>query len=343
MGQNTCRATTCQDGYYLTADGLCLACAENKYCDANGVHDCPATHPHSISGQNFDIAQCYKTCSAYDIVNGQAKPVSDKVGYPEDCEYYGESTTGNPCNIITIDNKQVCTETSCNYNFELVNGACQPCNREHALSYKHNGNCVVETCATGYHPNGQSCESDTIGCSAPNAESAIQTWIPHANAFGECRITECMAGYHLADNVCQIDTETCRLPHGIGTREWDTQANAWGACVATQCDPGYTSDPSLTDELKTNEHWVQCGRCNNMYNDGELAASSYIQECEIGTCMYQGELYELRNNECNLICDEYCDDTGCRIWNERTGRCEHQCTGGYMPWNDAHGYTAHRN
>ena len=336
-GKNECQATKCDNGYYLS-QGKCVTCPAGKYCDTTGEHDCPPTHPYSVSGENFAPGACYKTCSAIEIKNGYAKPKDEQVGYPDDCEYYGESESGNPCEIITVDNELICVETSCNYNFELVDGICQPCNREHALTYKKNGNCVVETCTSGYHPNGQACESDTRTCTAPNATAATQTWIPRANAFGECRILECSLGYHLADNVCQIDQEECRLPHGIGTREWDTKANTWGPCVATKCDPGYTSDPALTDELKTNEHWSQCGRCNNMFVQGEIAASAYVQECEIAACMYQGELFRLENNECHLICTEHADETGRRYWDPDTGRCEHACHEGYTPWQDAHGY-----
>ena len=186
----------------------------------------------------------------------------------------------------------------------------------------------MESCASGYHPNGQQCEDDVIECSAPNAVSAKQTWDTTRNAFGTCMITECEAGYHLGANTCQVDEQVCELEHGVGVREWNHKTNTWGECIATKCEPGYTNDPSLTNEL-----WKQCGRCNNMYSaNGELAASSYVQGCEIAACMYQGELYTLENNECRLICDTYSDETGSRRWNASRKKCERTCEPGYTSW-----------
>ena len=231
---------------------------------------------------------------------------------------------GNPCEIVD----GVCTETSCNYNYEMDNGICKPCAREHAISYKQGGNCVVESCANGYHPNGQQCEGDVVECSAPNAVAAKQTWDANKNAFGACMITECEEGYHLGTNTCQVDEQVCELEHGVGVREWNHKTNTWGECIATKCEPGYTNDPSLTNEL-----WKQCGRCNNMYSaNGELAVSSYVQGCEIAACLYQGELYALENNECRLICDTYSDETGSRRWNASRKKCERTCEPGYTSW-----------
>ena len=168
------------------------------------------------------------------------------------------------------------------------------------------------------------------GCVAPNALAATQVWNPSKNAFGECIITKCDAGYHLAANACQVDEQVCELEHGIGLQEWNHNTNTWGECIATECDPGYTNDRSQTNEL-----WKQCGRCNNMYSaDGDLAASSYVQECEIAACMYQGEKYILENNECRLICNEFEDETGRRYWDNNKKKCIHDCNEekGYVQW-----------
>lgn len=83
-----------------------------------------------------------------------------------------------------------------------------------------------------------------------------------------------------------------------------------------------------------------CTECDNMRDDqGNIAVSTYIQGCEIGACMYQGELYTLnkKTKKCILICEEEQDATGRRQWNPKTGRCEHTCNSGYTPWSDAHG------
>ena len=206
-----------------------------------------------------------------------------------------------------------------------------PCAREHAISYKTNGNCVVESCENGYHPNGQFCEEDVVVCEAPNAIAATQKWNNLKNAYEECLVTKCEDGYHLLANACQADTQMCELEHGIGVREWNHLDGVWGECVATHCDPGYTNDRYLT-----NENWTQCGRCNNMYAaNGDLAVSSYVQECEIAACMYQGQKYTLTNNECEFICPtitEADDETGTQFWSEKDKKCIRTCNTGYMPW-----------
>lgn len=330
-GEDTCEITLCRAGYTLN-DGMCELCPANNVCvptvDSGKPKLCSdltrGTHRFSVAGSD-DVADCYLECEAYDIVYGTAMPVSDIEHYQDVCRYYGVSVTGNPCDII--DGK--CVEKACNYNFEMVNGKCQACARENALSYKQDGgNCVVESCVSGFHPNGQSCEADTEECVIPNAISAERVWDSAKQAFGECMVTECAEGYHLGANTCQADEQVCELEHGIGIREWNHKKNTWGDCIATKCDPGYTNDRSQTNEL-----WKQCGRCNNMYSaGGELAASSYVDGCEIAACMYEGELYTLENNECVLICDTYSDETGSRKWNASRKKCERTCEPGYMSW-----------
>ena len=261
------------------------------------------------------------------MISGTSVPSSDKAYYPKYCEYSCVSTTGNPGKDVN----GICVETSCYFNFEMINGKCQPCNRPFAISYKPNANCVVESCALGYHPNGQYCEGDVIECTAPNAVVATRTWNHKKNAFAECVIEECADGYHLTANICQSDEQVCELPHGVGVRTWNHQDGIWGDCIATKCEPGYTMDSSLT-----NEYWEQCGRCNNMYaENGELAVSGYVDGCEIAACMYQGEKYALVNNECLFICPEISvadDGTGSQHWDEDTKKCVRECQPGYMQW-----------
>ena len=68
-----------------------------------------------------------------------------------------------------------------------------------------------------------------------------------------------------------------------------------------------------------------------MYDtNGELAVSTYITECEIAACMYQGEKYTLENNECVPICESESDETGRRYWNGT--KCVHECEDGYTTW-----------
>ncbi|MBR5154089.1 MAG: InlB B-repeat-containing protein, partial [Alphaproteobacteria bacterium] len=328
---DTCEITTCNAGYTLS-NGKCALCPEGFICtpDNPNPQSCATltNGEHTLSELGSDSKDdCFKKCESFDVEYGVSVPAKDIVYSPEQCEYTCISITGNPGDIV----KGVCVENSCNFNFEMINGKCQPCNREHAISYKEKGNCIVDSCVTGYHPNGQSCEDNVIECSAPNAIAATQTWNRKNNAFGGCIITECAVGYHLGANSCQADEQVCEVPHGAGIREWDHTKNTWGDCIATRCDPGYTNDRGLTNEL-----WAQCGRCSNMYaENGEVAVSGYVQECEIAACMYQGQKYTLVNNECVFICptiDAEDDGTGSQFWSEKEKKCVRTCEPGYMQW-----------
>ena len=328
---DTCEITVCVAGYTLE-NGRCVPCPAGNVCtpDNPQPQSCASLtggeYPLSNQGA-WRMSDCYKKCEQYKLQNGMAIPRTESVQYPNVCEYDGISDSGNPCEIVD----DVCIETSCKYNFELIDQMCVPCAREHAVSYKPNGNCVVDTCENGYHPNGQQCEADIKGCSAPNAVAATQSWNGKQNAFNECIITECAEGYHLAANACQADVQVCELAHGIGLREWDHTKNAWGNCIATKCNPGYTNDPGMTVE-----NWAECGRCSNMYaENGEVAVSGYVNGCEIAACMYQGQKYALVDNECVFICrtiDEDDDGTGSQYWDEKTKKCVQECAPGYMKW-----------
>lgn len=333
---DTCEITRCQVGYRLD-NGVCTLCPAGSFCDGTDggggeggdVKSCAdlgdGSWEYSESGAT-DESGCYRMCEEYKVENGTAIPVSDKAFYPNDCQFKGVSDNGNECEIV--DDR--CIETSCRNIYEMINGICVPCNRENALSYKPEGNCVIETCVTGYHPNGQVCEADIKECNAPNAISAEQKWDYKLNSFGICTITECDAGYHLASNACVLDEQPCAVENGVGIKEWNHATNTWGACVATSCDPGYTNDPS-----ETNERSKPCGQCKNKFSVlGELAASSYVKGCEIASCMYQGEMYNLDNNECVPICDVngYEDETGTMKWDKTRKKCVRTCKEGYTMW-----------
>lgn len=341
-GVNKCVATACAAGTYLE-DGECVQCPAGKVC--NGGTDkpaecpegsyceggtdtptqCPASHPKSHLNTTT-ISGCYQECTEYQLNGGTAIPKAPTASYPAVCEYTGKSDTGNPCEIVG----DKCVETRCNSDYELINGRCRPCDRENALSYKPQGNCMVASCVTGYHPNGQKCDENVRECPAPNATLAQQTWDFSKNAFSTCTIVECESGYHIASNACVLDERECVVENGIGTQEWNSASNSWGECIATQCDPGYTNDP-----YETNERTKQCGQCKNKFSVlGEQAASTYIQGCEIASCMYQGELYNLENNECVPICsiEQREDETGTMKWDPSRKKCVRTCKEGYTSW-----------
>ena len=333
---DTCEIKRCVAGFTLD-NGVCAECPAGSFCDGETDPENPGDDVKScadlgngewslsLSGAK-DESGCYQKCEADEVINGTAIPVSDKAFYPNECVYEGQSTTGNPCEIVD----GVCIETSCNAGYEMKDGVCEKCNRDFAISYKDGGACLVAECVLGYHPNGDQCEPDVQECTAPNAISAERTWDKQKQAFGSCIIKECEYGYHLSSNACVPDVQPCEVENGSGYKEWDTAKNGWGECIATKCNPGYTNDPS-----ETNEHTKQCGECKNRYSVlGKLAASSYVQGCEIASCMYQGELYNLEYNECVPICPmtEYEDETGTMIWDDSRKKCVRTCKDGYTMW-----------
>lgn len=323
---DTCEIATCASGYSLI-DGMCKQCGNGTYCPSNEpVRSCAdlgdGSWKYSVQGATSET-QCYRKCEAHAIVGGTAIPVSETAFWPTDCQFKGVSNNGNNCEIID----GVCVENSCRGDYEMIDGRCAPCNRPHALTYDMNiGNCNVTSCEIGYHPYGQSCEQNIKECRVPNAVSAQERWDERKKAFGPCTVIECESGYHIAANTCVPDAQPCTVENGTGVHEWNHDTNKWNACVATSCNPGYTNDPSETNDANT-----ECGRCANMFGvNGERAASSYVRGCEIASCMYQGEIYNLENNECKPICTEDSDDTGTR---KRVGnKCVSTCNAGYTAW-----------
>ena len=329
---DTCAIKRCAAGWHLD-NGVCVLCPEGSFCgdpdnpDVPDVKSCPADWPLSDKGAQSQN-DCYRKCEAYAVEGGQAVPINEKANYPKVCEFKGVSDNGNPCEIV--DNK--CVETSCNGDFEMINGKCEPCNREHALTYQKVGNCIVASCEVNYHPNGQSCEYDVQECTAPNAVSAEKRWDAKLQAFSVCTILECDTGFHISSNACVSDQQPCTVEHGTGIKEWDHVTNQWGKCVPTYCDAGYTNDPDLVDSRDASK---PCGVCRNKFAvDGEIAASSYVRGCEIASCMYQGEMYNLEDNECKPICSVvgYSDETGTEKWDATRKKCVRTCNAGYTSW-----------
>ncbi len=326
-GNNQCEIAACESGYILSG-GKCQICPPGHYCPTDNPDDqmtCPAGWSNS-DGLAIKKEDCYRTCESYPIVGGTAVPVAEKAFWDSECEFKGVSDNGNECEIVDGE----CVETSCRSIYEMIDGVCVPCNREHALSYLPKGNCMVASCEIGYHPKGTQCEYDVKSCSVPHAVRASQKWDSKLNSFSTCQVEECEDGYHIASNACVADEQVCAVEHGVGIKEWNHRTNSWGECVATSCDAGYTNDPSETNELSK-----QCGQCKNKFSIlGEVAASTYIRGCEIATCLYQGELYNLENNECVPICEVngYEDETGTRKWDPSRKKCVRNCKAGYTMW-----------
>jgi hypothetical protein len=163
------------------------------------------------------------------------------------------------------------------------------------------------------------CTAEPKPCKIEFATEAYSEYDYDKNMYGKCVVKECESGYHIEVNACVPDEISCNIQNGTGVKTWDEATKQYGTCAPVTCQPGY-----LIDEDK-------CVACDNMYDtNGELAVSTYVAECEIAACLYQGEKYILDNNECVPICESESDDTGRRYWNGK--KCVHECEDGYTTW-----------
>ena len=286
-------------------------------------------YPLPTSGAT-EKTQCYQECNPYDIGDCHLTPVGGSKAYwPDEC-HYTATIDGNPAELIDGE----CVVTGCQRGYEMINGECEPCDRENALSYKSGDACAVESCVIGYHPNGDKCDPDILDCTptVQDASYAEQKWISSIGQYDICIAKSCNEGFHLSSNACVADVQDCEIDHGVGKKTWNPTTNKFGPCIATKCAPGYTSDPYLKNNASQ-----QCSECRNKFSTlGEAAASAYFEgeeDCIIASCIYQGEKYNLDNNECVPICDQpYSDETGSLRWNNSTKKCERTCNPGYMSW-----------
>ena len=322
------------DGYYSPAQSSCtgepaqpidiLGCSTqrtacpgvDKYAGTVAT-DIASNAPATGTTTAASATACYLDCVAEKHTGGATQTVNNSPVH--------FNVTTNKYALCTYDIE------GCGQGYELVGGECEACVRENALSYKDTGDCSVESCVIGYHPNNDQCEPDILDCTpqAPHATYAEQKWVASRGAYGICTIKSCEEGYHLASNACVLDEQVCEIEHGTGMKVWNYTTKSWGPCIATSCAAGYTNDP-----IEKNNASQQCSECRNKFSTlGEVAAQAYITGCEIASCFYQGEKYNLDNNECVPICDQpYSDETGSLRWNERTKKCERTCNPGYVSW-----------
>ena len=335
-----CEIHQCNAGYMLNEEKTaCVQCKAGSYCDGTPGDDGDGAKSCAILGDGSwkysapgatEAGDCYRLCTEHRDGDCLLVPVDDrdKAYWPNKCQYTA-TINGNPAEYNP--DTEMCTLTGCTTGFEMVNGICEPCNRENAVLYKAGPGCIVESCAVGYHPQDDQCEPDILDCTpqAPNATYAEQKWVATRSAFGICEIKSCEDGYHLASNACVANEQVCSVAHGVGIKTWNMDTKSWNPCEATSCVPGYTNEP-----YEKNDADEQCSECRNMYSTlGEVAATGYKTGCEIASCIYQGEKYNLENNECVPICNpERSDETGEISWNDFTKKCERTCSTGYMSW-----------
>ena|GEM_PF-1009858 len=285
---------TCSMGQYLPANGqACAICVAGNYC----------------TGGTFQTSSSIQGLSACPMDGTSPAGATSEYSCFKQCSL----TVDNAESVVPVADKVYWNGTSyspsCSFNV---------------------------TCKSGYHSEtgtggAQLCVSDTRQCTFPNADSAVQKF---ANGtWGACEPVKCKAGFNLENKNCVTNEQSCPIANGTGIREWipsGTSGGKWTACEAIACDPGYTMDKS-----QTNDKVSPCGACRNMFGpDGKtIAANGYIEDCRIESCVAQGELYNLTNNECVQICNSGREDeTGIMLWNSSSRKCDRTCKPGYVSW-----------
>jgi uncharacterized repeat protein (TIGR02543 family) len=316
---NLCTGTVeCQDGYVganVSCDGAqctatCNACQFNEVSVNGECVECECT-PLTEKGAT--------SCGTESIVNNMCNwgPATCRLGF------------GYPVIACSGSNDQVCEAscTICDAGFYGDDGVeCKPCPNG-KTSYPGStsiNQCFIDpgSCDDDEHVEQGVCVPNVMECAAPDAYLATRTWNASIGTYGPCIIESCIEGYHILANTCVLNT--CSISHGHG--EYDPGSDT---CYVTKCDPGYYESGNA------------CVECENKIVDGDVAVSSYVSECEIAACMYQGQKYALdtKNNECVPICtadrftlEDPDNPTGTIQWDERTKKCIRTCNPGYKMW-----------
>ena len=312
---NTCAGTAeCVDGYIspnVTCDGptcnaTCNACESNQISIDGACETCACT-----------VGEGALSC-------GDVPPVVNNTCKHDPTCKPGYAYPNLVCNEIQTECGITCTQ--CPAGTYQDGEVCTPCPTGYtslpgATSVRE---CFVDpnSCAEDEHIEHGVCTPNVKACSVPDAPGtgAVRIWNPAIGTYGPCIVNECNNGYHVSGNACVKNTEACTVEHGHGDRQWT--GTAWGACGNVICDPGY----------EPNSGYTACVECYNRRVNGEVAVSGYIYECEIAACMYQGQKYALQNNECVPICENASDETGTKVWDERTKKCIRTCNPGYKMW-----------
>lgn len=289
-------------------------CPTGTYQNANTCTDCPDGYRSDAgaSGQNQCYRSCEKPCDDVLCPDNAFACTTSSEKYPG-TEYYGGSCIAETqqCTIETV---------ICDAGYYLDGTKCEPCQENYSSIQGAIGAdaCFLVGCPDGQHVEYGECKNNVMPCDAPNAAIATRTWNETLRAYGSCIVTECETNYHVASNACTADTRACAVEGGRGEQMWD--GNKWGGCEITQCNPGFIDNGNA------------CVECPNRRVNGEIAVSSYATECEIASCMYQGQKYILDGDECRPICENDSDETGTKQWDEATQKCVRTCNPGYKMW-----------
>jgi len=351
------RLINCKSKTYLPAySDTCKECLENNWCPGGnfeekyiidqGMNACPfglVSEPASYSPDQCKTPDPKITivCQPGNYLPAYGKECAickEKNWCPGGVFYYKTAESGKDSGINVCPNEGTSNAGSDSINKCYMPGL--PVSIDHGsgtyscfwYSIGYTSNCFnykIE-CEKGYHIDSSnfpilSCALDGTACGTdPNVLEYDSNCIP----------IKCKDTHHLEDKKCVENVRTCPIENGLGRQEWmkdNILGGKWTMCTAYLCNPGYTSERYLTNETSK-----PCGECKNRRDkSGNIVVSAWKEtNCEIATCMYQGELYRYDNNTCVQICDTAGreDITGKMVWDPLSEKCERTCKPGFTNW-----------
>ena len=103
-----------------------------------------------------------------------------------------------------------------------------------------NGDCIIETCYTGYVLNDNKCVLGETECDSGDQHATRAVMTLSGGKWSPCKITECEANYEIKSGKCVPMTSNCKPSDpnaSSGTQTWE--GTRWGNCNITGCKPGF--------------------------------------------------------------------------------------------------------
>ena len=104
-----------------------------------------------------------------------------------------------------------------------------------------NGDCIIETCYTGYVLDDNKCILGETECDTKDYPHAIKVVNKlQGGKFIGCKIADCEKNYKIENNNCVPETSNCKPsdPNALsGTQTWE--GTRWGDCNITGCKSGF--------------------------------------------------------------------------------------------------------
>ncbi len=292
----TCTATSCKEGYHLN-QGTCEADSATK-CGSGKVNctTLPGWNGGTCTKGVCVANSCKKDyClnkNTYTCVDGTSN--ANTCGSQKDCTKCG----GNQSCVNAVCTTTSCNATTCFYQGTTCSNTnthcgkncinCTTAGNASAGSCNSKGECVIESCAKGYHKtsSGTCAENTDTACGSPKTANVVNCNTSGNAASGVCTVSgtclilSCKPGYHLSGKTCVQDSvDACgsAATKCSSLAGWKGGNCTSGKCVASSCTADYCLLSGTCVKGKQNAY--SCG-----INSAACKACSATQYCANGTC-----------------------------------------------------------